>query len=493
MKIDVTNKGLRFHPADASEEAALSDFKEDTAYWVEGARHSRAYRTGMWDGKERLVKRDRGRWSAPVGLLFEAFESFGECEVNDNRVKPGKSLAMHLDPEVIPKLRDYQDEACEAILEDRGVLTGKGLLRLPTRSGKTVIAGEAACRLGYRMLFVVNSDMLLRQTLEFFRKAIVFDEEPHEGLSKVGQFGGGEADIGWITVASVQSITRRLKSKPVVRLLREVDVVFFDECHHLTGALWRKAMTSADAWVKVGLSATIKVDRHGSTARGAIWLVGATGPVLYSLEPSDLIEAGWLCRPIITFLTAPDLPWEINPAGSYHEKYRAGIAENEGRNALVAKIAREEVDKGNRVLVTVRLLDHVKLLQGHLERAGLRCAVVTGKTAGAKRQAYTEQVKLRELDVLLGTVFGESVDLPFLECVIVADGAASEILVMQRLRNLTPVDENDRALIEPMLVATEVPVYDFADFTCKTLQHHSLQRLRTYKTHRAFRILWRDE
>ena len=250
-------------------------------------------------------------------------------------------------------------------------------------------------------------------------------------------------------------------------------------------------MTMADAPYKIGLSATIYLDQLRRATRATIWLIGATGPVLYELEPSDLIEQGWLCQPRITFITTPELPWEIEDGMSFATVYKAGIVEHAGRNAAVATIAREEVDRGNRVLVTVRQLNHVKLLEAALRAEGLSFATVTGNTPGPKRNALTGLVKDRDRDVLLGTVFGEAVDLPFLECVIIADGGASRVLAMQRLRNLTPVDPEGKPLNIPMDVATVVPVYDFADFDHKTLRNHTQTRLRTYREHRAFLVRWR--
>lgn len=262
-------------------------------------------------------------------------------------------------------------------------------------------------------------------------------------------------------------------------------------CHHLEGDLWRKAMTDADALYKVGLSATIYLDRVGGTAKGSIWLVGATGRVIYSLTPSDLIRLGWLCRPEITFHTPPDPANELSPGDSWQVVYRDGVVENVGRNRMIAQIAQREVKVlGARTLVTVKQVKHAKLLERSLKAQGLAVGVVTGKTTLAKRNAIVEQLRTREVDVLLGTVFGEAVDIPFLETVIIADGLAAKTLTMQRLRNLTPVDEDDRPRLTPMDPPDVVRVHDFADTGHKTLRRHARERLRTYSSHPEFKIRW---
>ena len=623
MKIKVTNRNIHFEPGDEVEEGELDELADETAYTVEGAQFSKEYRMGRWDGRVELLQYRRGRWKAPVGLLEDVFERFPRCEVEDARRQPGVQASLCLDPSVIPKLRPYQQEALEAVLEDRGILTGKGLLRLPTRSGKTVIAAGIIAKHGGRAVFFVNSQMLLEQTVRFFRKVI--QGEAPDGSQLVAQYGGGVNEIGWITVASVQSVTAHLDRPEMKGLLGAVDLAFFDECfvagtpiqtpegvrpiesiaigdsvlawdpesgfvvekvtelhrrtssnlwrvrvdgedfvvtgehpwlssrgwaatrdlqpgckvvrlqngvklgsveeverlpgvdtpvfnfgvsrvhtyvvgesgvvvhncHHLEADLWRKTMLLCDARYKIGLSATIYLDRLRHATRGTIWLVGATGPVLYELEPSDLIEQGWLCRPVITFLTTPDLPWEIG-SDAYATVYKAGVVEHEERNKLIAKVAKREVDRGNRVLVTARQLNHVDRIKRRLKALGLSVAVLTGKTPAKERKRLCERVKRKEDDVLVGTVFTEAVDLPFLECVIIGDAGASRIAALQRLRNLTPVGENDKPLLEPMKKASKVPVYDFADFDHKILRRHTKERLAVYKSHRAFMIRWED-
>lgn len=498
MKVVVTNTELVLYPG-PSDRGRLDELIESTTYTVEGARFSQEYAMGVWDGTTKLVRklgRKGDRYAAPVGLVGDVLDIFPEAEVEDRRRRPSRALSLRLDPKVIPTLRPYQRKALKAALEDCEIETGKGLLRLPTRAGKTVIAGGIIAELGHRALFVVNSEMLLDQTVRFFRKAIerTGTEELEEEL--VGQYGSGVLEPGWITVASVQSVTQHLglplsdpKRKAVDRLLRSVDTVFFDECHHLEGELWRKAMTRADALYKIGLSATIYLDRKGGTAKGTIWLRAATGPVIFSLSPSDLIEEGWLCRPEITFHTAPEPPLDV--AGSWQAVYRDGVVENEKRTELVGAIVEKEVrELGARTLVTVKQIKHGKAIAKELERRGLSVAFVTGSTPLSKRNDLVEAVRLREVDVLLGTVFGEAVDLPFLETVVIADGLASKVLTMQRLRNLTPCGSDDRPRLSPMDPAEIVRVHDFADTCHKILRKHTRERLRTYGSHRAFIVRW---
>jgi superfamily II DNA or RNA helicase len=504
VKLEVDNKRVAFLPDSDEEEGDVLEFKEATAYKVDGYRYDQRFIMGLWDGKRRLVRktpRRKGRefsnWTCPIGLLDEALAFFPDVEIADKRRALGPTLPIAFDPDVIAALRPYQADAVDAFLEDYGVGTGKGMLRLPTRSGKTVIAAGIIARLGCRTLFIVQSHLLLQQTVDFLRRALRLTTRSGKLVRKweknlIGQFGAGTKEIGWITVASVQALVHHVATKQVQGLLRAVDFVTFDECHHLEGETWRKVMLKSDARYKLGLSATIHIDRDEGTPSGVIWLVAATGPVHYSLRPSDLIEAGWLCRPVINFVTAPDGDVFVDESASFAAQYRDGIAENHGRNELIADIARRHVVDGDRVLVTLSRLNHVKLVEAALREAGLSVAVIIGKTTPKKRRELVAAFRTGELDVLIGTVFGEGIDFPWLDVVIVGDAMQSVTLTMQRLRNLTPYEEGGGARTVAMATPVRVPVYDFVDLCSKSLARHTRARLSTYREHEAFEIRWHD-
>lgn len=498
MKIELLNTKIVLRPDNEAEEEDALEFREATAYAQTGARFDPRFVMGQWDGKVRPVKKvgrrgGRPAWQGPVGLAGEALARFGRAKVVDRRRAPGPRVELVLDPSVVPSLRDYQREAVDAILEDRGVLTGKGMLRLPTRSGKTVVAAGFIAETGLRSLFIVNSDLLLRQTVLLFAAAL---KQPRpatlpDGVEHlIGQFGGGVLAPGWITVASVQCIVAHWGEATVMKeLLGRSDAVFFDECHHFQADTWRKAMTKADAVYKIGLSATIADDGDSEARTEAVALSSVTGPVLYSLEASDLIEAGWLCQPRITFLTAAEV--DVDEWGSFAQQYKQAITLNAGRNAQIVELCADHVERGERVLVTLRFLDHVATLKRLLEEAGLTVAKVVGATPAGKRAELIAEVRDGVKDVLIGTVFGEGVDLPWLDVVVVGDGFASDVLTAQRLRCLTPYDPETLASRRaPMNPARIVDVYDFADVSAKMLAKHSAARLAEYKRHRAFLVRW---
>ena len=489
MKIEVRNTGLDFTPEKEGEDEAVKNFRDATAFRVEGAEHTHRFAYGLWDGREYLVEsnRDGSHW-APFGLLHDALDEFPSATFVDLRRKPNPTehIDLEIDPAVIPSMRDYQIEAVSEALFDDGLLTGKGMLNLPTGAGKTVLAADIICKIGQPTLFIVQSDELMRQTVRFFKKAIKAKTKIPKGYDPlIAQFGGGKKEVGFITIASVQAMTVNYESVEVRELLETCDVTFFDECHHLEGgSAWRTIILLSDSFYKLGMSATIYLDRKRGMPKGSIWMVGATGPIIYKITPSELIERGWLCRPVIKFVTAP-FPDGHFLTGPYPDVYYDGIMANDQRNELIAEIAAYETKKRKkRLLITISKTEHLEYLVPKLKLAGLLVAVSIGKTTRRQREHNVELLKTRKCDVLVATILSEAVDLPWLETVLIADGGKSKKAAMQKLRNT-----RTGSLI-PVLPPPKVNVYVFADFCSNTLQKHSLAQLREYREHPAFRIQW---
>ena len=463
MLITIDNRYMSISGCNLS---LVREFDRRTAPFLEGHQYNVAYQNKWWDGREHLVKKVRkAGWKAPSGLYEELRNLCDEKGIivtaDDRRKKDYAAVAVNWDSAVI--LRPYQIEAVEAAICERGLGTGKGLLRLATRSGKTVIAAGIISKLKLKTLFIVQSEMLLSQTVALFKRVLCVE---------IGQIGGGLWQTSGITVASVQTLVKHSDDEATKALLAESGVVFFDECHHISGEKWRAILTACDSLYKFGLSATIPdIGIGDTTQKGAIWLKASCGPILYDLPVSSLINQGWLIRPTIRLHVVTG-----NIAVTdYGTAYRLGITDNAKRNMIIAVEAAAYVKQGLSVLVVTNRIEHVEILEKVLLDAGLRIGVVTGTVRPQKRRQLVAQYVNHELDVLLGTVFGEGVDIPSINVVINAEGGKDEKQTMQRFRNLTPADGKTKAVF-----------VDFMDNQHPYLAGHSLERLKTYRENEAF-------
>lgn len=462
VKVVVTNSVCQIHNLDDHSRKVID---LNTSYKIDGAEWSQLYRDKFWDGKEHLLRKHRAMnvWNIPTGLIGEIAPLLGEdIEWEDHRRALGDTCEMAW---IGKPSRDYQLEAVEAVAQDRGPwATGRGLLALPIRSGKTHTAAKIIQTNGLRTLFTVPSDLLLYQTEKSFRENL--DPCP------VGLIGDGHWQPEWITIATVQSLLKH--PEKAKRLLAEVDQLFVDEAHKLEGPAWRAQAMNCDARYKIGLSGSINISRMIPSAPSTIWLKACTGPILCRISMARLIEAGHLVAPQVLF-------YVINhPKGESYNWRKAStelIVRSQLRNRAIVDLAQDAVSRGLPTMVDTGRREQLVLLRDMLRARGVSTEVLHGSVPTSKRLRILDEFQAGEIHCLIGTVLGEGIDIPCLEVVINAEGQHSRTAAIQRLRNLTPHAGKRGAIF-----------IDFADMKNKYLRKHSLARLQIYKSIRGFKV-----
>src|SRR3989475_8739468 len=181
-------------------------------------------------------------------------------------VSPTQELWSEVD------LRPYQEAALSAWeLGQR-----RGVVALPTGSGKTRLALAAMHRTRLSALCLVPTRVLLDQWL---REIGALYRGP------VGGYGDGVRRRAPLTIATFESAYRHMD-----QLGDRFDLVIVDEVHHFGGGLRDEALEMAVAEARLGLTATPPRDA-GAAARLAE-LVGPTG---FELAVADLAR-GVLAR-----------------------------------------------------------------------------------------------------------------------------------------------------------------------------------------------------
>lgn len=447
----------------------IKSLDKRTAFFVKGHEFNPAFRRHWWDGKEHLVKKVKGKpdYTLPIGMMDRAIELANDLgksiKLVDERRVSSQPIEVDWNEDIEP--RDYQQAAVDALCLDRGLLTGKGMIRVPTRGGKTLIAARTIHKLQRRALFIVPSQLLQLQTVQAFERML---------MVPIGQVGDGVWAPEDITVASIQTLAAQMKKPRAKELLASFDVVFFDECHHFAGEKWRRVFDSIDALYKIGLSATIFLKDDDDNELSGIHMVASTGPVLYSIEPDELILRGFLVRPTILCVKIREPEVKRVPWPTAH---LLGIVQHGHRNDVIARLALNRRLAGRAVLVITASLDHTADLKARMMSMGLVVGTIIGSTPAEERRTIIERYNANEVDVLLGTVFGEGIDIPRIEVVINAEGGKSQISSTQKFRNITPSPGKETA-----------EMIDFMDLHNKYLAGHSLERLQTYREHAEFRF-----
>jgi superfamily II DNA or RNA helicase len=146
---------------------------------------------------------------------------------------------------------------------------GRGVVVLPTGTGKTFLAILAINKTGRPALVVTPTIDLLNQ---WYGELLVAFDVP------IGLLGGGYYDIQPLTVTTYDSAHIHLD-----RWGHRFGLLIFDECHHLPGPTYMAAAVGSLAPYRLGLTATPeRTDGQEGVLDGLI------GPIVYRREIKEL-------------------------------------------------------------------------------------------------------------------------------------------------------------------------------------------------------------
>ncbi len=402
-----------------------------------------------------------------MALVKKAGEAEGyKIEVLDRRVAP----AAPDESADLGWLREYQRDAVAKVEQH-----GRGILWMPTGSGKTEVAAALALRFPVVWLFLVHRTTLGNQAADRYEK-------------RTGLLAGRIGDSTWFVpdgarfvTATFQTISRALTKRDprVLNLLASAEGLIVDESHVLPAAtFYQVALETPRAFWRVGLSGTplAREDKRSLLA------VGALGPVIFKLPTEQLIEEGVLAKPHIRMVHVK----QECDAATFQGVYGKAVVRSTYRNRVVADTA-ARAEKP--CLVFVKEIAHGKLVEKALWRAGLKTAFVWGTSSNDMRDTKVRDLRAGRLDVLVcSVVFQEGTDIPELRSVVVASGGKSVIATLQRIGRGMRVDRDGAGNVREG--GDKFEVWDIADkgCGCRGLQHkgckwldkHTKARLKAY-------------
>ena len=154
-------------------------------------------------------------------------------------------------------------------LEAWGAAGRRGVVVLPTGTGKTHLANLAIAKAGRPTLVVTPTIDLMNQWYD--ELSLAFETE-------VGLLGGGYYDLEPLTVTTYDSAYQNM-----ARLGNKFGLLVFDECHHLPGPTYGMAAIESIAPFRLGLTAT--PERSDNAHTQLDYLIG---PIVYRREITQL-------------------------------------------------------------------------------------------------------------------------------------------------------------------------------------------------------------
>ncbi len=350
-----------------------------------------------------------------------------------------------LDVSLAAELRPYQKEALDAWVSHNY----RGVIALPTGSGKTIIGLGAIAELRAPTLIVVYTKEQLREWENKIRTFL------RGSVSIIGEFYSESKNIKPITITTYQSAFRNIGL-----LYDKFSLLIIDEAHHLPAEKFRAIAERILAPFRLGLSATPY--REDGLHEELFSLVGG---VVYSKSLNDLMMSGFVAPfeivPVVVPLEHKILMKyrelrkrfftlsrgrEINDlvkaaaAGDKSAKQalqimneiRKILINSERKIDVVKSIVEKELKNNSKIIIFTQYIAQAKILSSRIG-----APVVTSKTKKNIRNIIFDLFKNNRYKVLILTTLGdEGIDIPDANVGIIVSGTSSTRQFIQRLGRL---------------------------------------------------------
>lgn len=360
-------------------------------------------------------------------------------------------------------LRDYQKQAMDAWIAN----DNRGVIVLPTGSGKTILGIKAISLLNTPTIVVAPTLDLVDQWRSMLKEALKVD---------VGVLGGGERDVKAVTVSTYDSAYIHAD-----RLGNRFGLIIFDEVHHLPAEGYKNIAEMFASPFRMGLTATF--EREDGLHKELNRLVGGK---IFEKKVNDL--AGYYLSPfrlekIVVELTEEEKKeYEINQkifsnylagsnlsirnsagfqdlvmrSGRDPKARRALLARNKARDIAfnsISKIGKLseilEKHKDGRVFI---FTEHNKLVH-RISRAFLIPSITYRTTSNERSDILSRFRSGVYKAVVTSKVLDEGIDVPDADVGIVLSGTGSERAFIQRLGRILRKKEGKAAVLYEIVSA----------------------------------------
>lgn len=302
-----------------------------------------------------------------------------------------------------PILRPYQSDLISRIFY-QWQTHRRILAQLPTGGGKSVIFGAIASqfvRAGLRVLLIAHREELILQA--------------HSHLSHWCECGIGIIKAGYpetplfpVQVASVQSLVNRLDR------VGHFDLIIIDEAHHTTAVSYRTILDNFPNAKILGLTATpVRLDGTGFDDLFDVLECG--------LGTAELIQTSYLSPFKMYADPNPMIVKGVRSiGGDYSLSQLAKVNDSlEVAGHLVNSYRRYA--KGLQTVIFAINIEHSESIACTFNLEGIPTAHLDGESDSAHRKRTLERFKAGKIQVLTNVgLFDEGVDIPTLECLMLA-------------------------------------------------------------------------
>lgn len=306
------------------------------------------------------------------------------------------------------KLRDYQQETVDNIYQSMKQGNRRIIVQQPPRTGKTVIMAEIARKTtgkGNRVMFIIHRKEVLAQAKSTFEQQNV--------------------NMNLATMGMVQMLTRRVKK------LAEPQLILIDEAHHALSQSYRRIIDAfPNAYILYFTATPIRTGHDQLDQIADDIIIGKSIKWLtqhHFLAPFHYYGLGDIDRSKLRKSNSDYSSQSMNEAIS-HQIY-GHIVEQYQRLA-----------NGKQAVVYCHSIESAKKVTEQFSQVGITAAEIDGSTDSKVRERLVQRFRDQQLTILANVnLFTEGVDLPNVDCVIIARPTSSLALYLQfSMRCLNP-------------------------------------------------------
>jgi superfamily II DNA or RNA helicase len=416
-------------------------------------------------GPFRILHRGQGRGTytcMPMLLetLVARLAQAGFAVETDLKISVPMTIGVRMEGETRP----YQEQAYLRWV-DAGM---RGVVVMPTGSGKTFVALHALAKVGEATLVVVPTIDLMNQ----WHRSIC--EVLHLGETQVAKWGGGHHDLRDVTVMTYESGTIHTPA-----IADRFGMIVFDEVHHLPAESYRRIAEECIATKRLGLTATPeRVDRLETD------LDHLVGKVVYSISKEELERKSYVAsfrqERVLVDLTPEERMEYETLWRAYKQNLRAVFARTRGARGnpiqlLVRRLAFDEharvaldswrrarrialeanskIDQVERLLKRYRdrkvliFSEYISIVNRIARKFGI--PKITSSTPLAERKSILQMFREGKITKLVsGKVLDEGVDVPDASVGIIISGSSTKRQYIQRLGRILRPKDIQAVLIE---------------------------------------------
>lgn len=272
----------------------------------------------------------------------------------------------------------------------------RGIISMPTGTGKSYVIALLIARLGLRTLVVVPSLEIKKQLSEGLLNAL-------ESMSG-------------ITVENIDS--------NALKTATEYDCLIVDEAHHVAASTYQRL--NKTAWTGIRYRYFFTATPFRNQTEEQLLFEGISGQIIYQLSYKDAVSQK-LIVPIEAYYI--DLPKQNTDAYTWAQVYSELVVKNDYRNEVIANLAMDLAISGRKILVLVKEVAHGAAIS---KISGM--PFVNGQDESSRM--WIERFNSPQVPgLLIGTegILGEGVDTKPCEYVIIAGLGKAKSAFMQKI------------------------------------------------------------